>query len=124
MNVNDKQKIIGRPLKKNTYENERKNIILKLNAILNITKEQKYFKLDNIDLEKQKKILALESKVQKYFLYAKWPYFKGTRSNAPFLSLLKSIYKSEGYKVQTMSALKRKDDKTIREVTIFIEKDE
>jgi hypothetical protein len=107
--------------KKNMFVNERNEVIAKLNQIVGI-KDVGHFDLDNIDEIKQKKITNLDTDVKKYFVCSSWTYFKDYDMDKPFLSLLKNIYKSMGYKVIQMATTKKENGILKRYIRISIEK--
>lgn len=92
----------GRPSKTKEYEENRIEVINKLNDILGVSDIDNgdFFYLDKIDEDKQDQVLALADEIKLYFLYAKWPYFKNRDVVRPFLSLIKSVYKSMGFDVR------------------------
>src|SRR5947207_7994234 len=87
------------PSKKNKFENERNEIIKKLNNILGITETNYVFCLSDIDddIIKQNQIISLVEDVKRYFKYSGWPYFSKELKDRKYLSLTKSIYKDMQY---------------------------
>jgi hypothetical protein len=89
----------GRPAKKYKYENERNNIITKLNEILGITNTNNIFYLSDIDndVNKQNQIIDLENDSKLYLNSCCWSYFTKDLKTRKYLSLLRSIYKDMKY---------------------------
>lgn len=91
---------MGRPLKKNVYNSQCEQIINKLDAILFSDLNNRSFFLYHLenDIEKQNKIIQLESDVKKYMVSSSWVYFCKQTSKI-YLSLLLSIYKYMNYQI-------------------------
>ena len=113
-NINDKVEIsksikkVGKPkgfTKAEIYMSDREKIIDKLEKILGLSTENRYFCVNDIDKYKEKidDIISLENDVKKYFNYGGWGYFKGTVQSKPYVSLIKAIYKDMKYKILTTS---------------------
>ena len=101
-------KKVGKPkgfTKAEIYTTDREKIIDTLEKILGLTKENRYFCVNDIDKHKDKvdDIISLENDVKKYFNYGGWGYFKGTVQSKPYVSLIKAIYKDMNYKILTTS---------------------
>jgi hypothetical protein len=107
--------------RKQIFVDERNDVLKKINEIVGI-KDVGYFDLDDIDETKQKKIMRMDTRVKKYFVCSSWTYFKDCDMDKPFLSLLKNIYKSMGYKVVQMATTKKENGILKRHIRISIEK--
>lgn len=83
------------------YEEDRKNVVKKLNNILGITDTNNSFVLYELEnnIDKQNKINELELDVKKYFVYSSWSYFNAKNKKRTYMSLLRSIYKTMGYDI-------------------------
>ena len=111
------------PKKVEQYNNERKQLLDKLFNILEINENNNMFslhKLDN-DIEKQNKILELESEIKKYFLCSRWTYFNNRKriSKRSYLLLVKAILRDMDIKIYTSSLIKKLDDNTTKCETIY-----
>lgn len=86
----------GRPNKDLKYAKERKMVLDNLLNILNVTKDNNIFYID--DLEKnniqQQQILDLEEDVKKFFSCSTWTYFVRSDIDKKYISLTKSILKN------------------------------
>jgi len=124
----DGKKIIknkgGRPSKTKEYEKNRLDVLKKLNKILDVDDIDNgdFFYLDQIDEDKQNQVLALADEIKLYFLYAKWPYFKNRDVTRPFLSLIKSVYKSMGFDVRLSNNYVRHNGVTKKITKVLIDK--
>jgi hypothetical protein len=88
--------------RKEIYEKERGYVLLQMNYILNLTKDNFDVCMDEIDDElgeKRKEILKCIPDIKKYYYITKWTYFK---TNSIKISLLiKNFYSSLNYNVST-----------------------
>jgi hypothetical protein len=113
--VNDKNIIVdnlpekvnnkaGRPKKTNKYIIERKKILDDILLLLGITEKNKFFYIEDIDIDKDKKdkIIALADEVKRYFRCSNWSYFVKTVPY-PWLSISKSILKDMKVVIRTTS---------------------
>ena len=82
------------------YEEERKEVIRKLNEIMGINENNNKFILEELkeDKERQDSIMGLLEEVKKYYAYNTWTYFRGEVKEEA-VSLMKAIYKKSGYDV-------------------------
>lgn len=112
-------------LKSNIYTSECNNIIDKLNDILftDLSNMSFYtYHLDN-DIDKQNKIIQLESDVKKFMASSRWAYFnKDPRKK--YFSLLRSIYKYMNYDVIRSTSSLSIDGKIINTQLYVIKKKE
>ena len=112
------------PKKVEQYNNERKQLLDKLFNILEINENNNMFslyKLDN-DIDKQNKILELESEIKKYFLCSRWTYFshkKDREIKRTYLSLIKAIMRDMDIKMISSSLVKKYDDNTTKYETFY-----
>jgi len=110
------------PKKIEKFENERKIIINKLFEIIGIDQNNNLLslhKMDN-DLEKQQKIIDLESDIKKYFISSRWTCFnKPKNCKRIWLSILKNTLKDMGYEIISSSIVSKIDD-YLENGTIYI----
>ena len=87
--------------KKTAFKTEQENIVKKLDVILGFVDENRSICIDTLrdNIDMQKKIIELEKECKMYFASGNWAYFvsKGTKE---YISLMKSIYKSTGHKIE------------------------
>ena len=88
------------PKKISIYNNERIIIINKLFNILELNDINKEFSLHSLDnnIDKQNKILELETDVRKYFICSTWTCFKN-KTKRKWLSMVKYIFKDMNIKL-------------------------
>jgi hypothetical protein len=114
-------KIKGRPKKIEKYQNERENILKKINLILNFNENNNSFilyELDN-DIDTQNKVLDLVRDIKEYFPCSKWSFFNATSNlKKEYLSLIRSIYKYMGYTI-TYKTIKIKKESNIISTIIY-----
>jgi hypothetical protein len=114
----------GPPKKKDTFVNERKNIIQQLDDMLNMTEKNRLLCTNDISNKTKNKIINMIPEIKKFFCVTRWTFFKSgedeTISNC--LSLIKSIYKDEGYDIETISTTKTKNDVRITYTVLKIYK--
>lgn len=96
--INNNKKIRTRITKKEQYKKERKEILDKLNDILGITAENKQFCFDDLTDKVREDIDDLIDDVKKYFTCSRFPFFCKEVDDKQ-LSIIKSIYKHEGFRV-------------------------
>jgi hypothetical protein len=109
------------PQKKETIFKEEQILVKKrLLEILNITKNNNYFTLYDLDndIEKQNSILELESDCEKYFACCEWTYFRNKKENKvnerPSLVLAKNILTSLNTElINTKITVSNNDNKKI-----------
>jgi hypothetical protein len=104
--------------KKEKFEKEQLEIVVRLNSILGLNEKNNKFILEELksDEEKQKQIIGLEEDVKKYFACNRWPYFN-TGVNNEAVSLMRSIYKKTGYEVNYKKRTINGDIKTEYTIT-------
>lgn len=95
----------GRPLKNLKFANERKIILDKLLKILNITKENNIFYVDELDKDpvKIKEILNLETEIKQYFSCSGWMCFTKSCKNRKYLSMIKYLFKNTNVNFSSVS---------------------
>lgn len=100
MNNISVEKSDGRIGKKIRYDAERKKVIDSMDQIMGFKDGVRSFCVNDLDqdTDKKKKIVEMEGEICKYFNYGNWPYFT-SRTKKEHLSLLKSLYKDMGYKL-------------------------
>jgi hypothetical protein len=120
------KKLGGRPKKSVLFQDERAEILIKLNNILGITDKNKMFYLCDIDNDENKKdqIMSLKDDVVKYFSNKDHAIFRKDLKKElprPFISLVRSIYKE--MKINTVVASKqvKRDGKDVYTVMYFID---
>jgi hypothetical protein len=109
------------PKQVNKYDNERKNVLNQLFNILGIDENNNSFlthELDS-DLNKQNKIIELESDIKKYFICGHWNYFKDHTMKRRYLSLIKNIVKHMGLQIMITTNLIKNDDNTSKRRKIY-----
>jgi hypothetical protein len=105
------------------YTNERQELLEKILNILEISEIHKKFSLKELDenLEKQNKILILESEIKKYFICSKWTYFshKNRKCKRNYLSLIKAIFKNMNIKMLTSVIINKNDNNPTKCETFY-----
>ena len=106
------------------FTNERKEVVQKIFNILEITPTNKIIlskKLDE-DIEKQNKIINLETEIQKYFICSKWNYFNNKKRDfkRKYLSLIKSVMKEMNINFYSSLVSKKSVDNKFKRETIYI----
>lgn len=100
--VNVEKRPRGRPAGSiKNFKKEQEYVILKLNSILEITKDSETLivsELNDVNGTKYHEILALIPDVKKYFKCGLWRYF-ATHSDKPSL-LVKNLYNAYGYEAK------------------------
>ncbi len=112
---NKKKQTRIKPTKKDLYDNERLEILDKLNKILGITKDNYIIYLYDIENDKEinKKIYELESDVRKYFRVGNWGIFRKESMKGNHVVFAKSIYKEMNYSVISTPVHIKRDNKVI-----------
>ncbi len=89
-----------RKTKPEKFQQERENVLLKLNKIIGIDEENNKFNLEQLkkNTEIHNQIKELEEEVKRYFVYNRWTYFNRELEN-DWLCLMKNIYKDMGYEL-------------------------
>jgi hypothetical protein len=111
-----------RPNKSYVYEENRKDILNKLNIIVGIDDTHDYFLLKSINDAKKEEIINLADDVKKYFATSKWMYFRYPDKPKAFLSLLKYIYKDMGYDIVMHATMSMTNGVSNREVRVYVNK--
>jgi hypothetical protein len=97
------------------YKNERENICKKLINIIELDENNSFFlyKLD-ADIEKQQKIMDMKEEIRKYFAVSTLSAFKpeGFECKRPYMSILRSILRKQGYEVKNRKYIKLNPDGT------------
>jgi hypothetical protein len=109
------------PKKVEQYNNERKQLLDKLFNILEINENNNMFslyKLDN-DIDKQNKILELESEIKKYFICGNWTCFTKNNVKRTWLSYIKYTMKDMGYQLISSKTNIKNDDGTYKNVPLY-----
>lgn len=116
----------GRPLKVDKFQNEQNQIFKKMNNILGLTDDNNTFYLYTIDDDqnKQDQIMALLDDCKKYFNSAKWVIFNKTVNERRYLSLIRSVYRAMGYKLESIMRTFKEDNKTERRTGYIVSKKE
>ena len=112
------------PKKVDKYENERKEVLVKLFNILGINDNNNTFLLHELDenKEKQEAILSLEPEIKKYFFCGKWSCFKDPDIKRKYLSLAKNVIKELGYLAMSARRNIKINDETNNVVVYHIAK--
>ena len=99
------------PKKVENYDNERKEILNKIFNILEINEKNNTFLLHELDtnIDKQNKILELESDIKKYFICGNWTCFVHNDVKRKSLSLIKYLIKDMGLLVMSKRMLIKKE---------------
>ena len=87
----------------NKFPSERETICNKILNILNINSETNYFYLYDLDnsREQQYELLSLKDDIKKYFACSSTSTFKPNfECKRPYLNLIKSILKKQGYTIE------------------------
>lgn len=103
--TNKEKNMGGRIPKNEKYTEERKQLLNKILKILNITKENNTFFINELEKDDAKKqqILELVDDIKKYFSCCSWVYFSKTHVPHPLTSLIKSILKDMNVKSNSVS---------------------
>jgi len=97
------------PKKIEQFDNERKEILNKILAILNINESNDTFSLHHIDenIDVQNQILALENDIKKCFFCGNWSCFKRKDFvKRRWLSMIKYVCKENNYDFVSMQLKK------------------
>lgn len=97
------------------YAKEQKDILEKILDILEINENNKTFLLYDIDndKEKQEKILALKEDIKKYFVYNNSSIFKKCPTERPYMSIIRTVFKSQNIGYISAKKFIKKDNQTI-----------
>ena len=95
----------GRTPKNIKYASERKIILSELLEILEIDKKNNMFFIDALenDVVKKNKLMAIVGRVRMYFSCSYWVFFSKKNVPNPCTSLVKSILKDMGVKINSVS---------------------
>lgn len=113
------------PKKVDQYENERREILIRLFNILEITKENNTITLNDIDNDNNK-LMAIEEldyDIKKYFLTSRWGCYRRDNLKRKYYSVLQSILKQFNIKYKQYTDIIKiieKDDIIIRKVSRVI----
>jgi hypothetical protein len=106
------------------FANERKEIVNKIFNILEITPTNKMISLKQLDedINKQNKLIELESDIQKYFICSKWNYFNNKKRGfkRKYISLLRSIMKNMDINFYSSIISKKGNDNKFKHETLYI----
>lgn len=103
------------------FRDERSKIIKIFDDLLHLTEYNRFVLISDISEQTQKKIIELSSDVRKFFRCSGWKYFKDD-SNHHYLDLVKSVYRSENYTIDTYTLKKKINDKLISYSALRISK--
>jgi hypothetical protein len=108
-NTNDsKKKTRNRPSKREIYKNEREELIKELEKKIGLNEETRGVLLNDLEKNEELKEYLLEKveEIRKMYKTGNWNYFvKQHNKEQSEISLLKSIYKDEKYKLITKRKL-------------------
>lgn len=97
------------------YTEERKNLLNKLLEILGIDKTNNMLSLKKLDddVDKQNRIMELETDIKKYFLCSRWTYFSNKKREFKrvYLSLIKAIMKDMNIKILPSTLVTKTEEK-------------
>jgi hypothetical protein len=110
----------GRPSKTIKYVEERNLVLQKLYEIIGVNEKNKIFYFEDLNEEKQKKIMNLTTDCKKYFNTGHWNAFLKKTSSEPHVSLIRSILKDMEIKSSTAYVYDEKDRKNIQKRGIRI----
>jgi len=87
------------PKKIDKYDNERKELLIKLFNILGINENNNTILLHDLDTNEklQNEILSLEPDIKKYFFCGKWSCFSDPNIKRKYLSFIKYLMKDMDY---------------------------
>jgi hypothetical protein len=96
----------------NKYPEQRAAICEKIVNILDLNEEQGFLLCDlDADLEKQHQLLELKDEIKKYFACSTISSFKPNfECKRPYLNLVRSILRQEGYTVESVDYWLKVDD--------------
>ena len=111
------------PKKVSQYNEERKDILNKILAIVGIDETIKSFRLEDITEEKENSIYKLEKEIKKYYKTTGWNCFKQKEMCNRWLSILRSIIKEyNGEIITKRKSIKSEEKKeTILEYYVIFE---
>ena len=104
--------------KKLKFVSERIQLLHTVLQILNINEQNNTFDSFSLDdnRELQMQILALDNEFQKYFMVSKWPAYSNNDkivNERRYLSMIKSMLKEMGIKIESLSMKKKYNNRTI-----------
>jgi len=116
----------GRPLKAVKYQKEQIEILNKLNNILGITETNDTFYLHTIDDDEIKKnqIIALLDDCKLYFTTGGWAVICKPAHVRRYLSIVRSIYKDMGYKLDAIMRTFKEGIKPVKRAGYVVSKND
>lgn len=110
--------------KRELYTKERNDIVKKVDTILNINEKNRLICLNDVTDEQKENIIELVTDIRKFFCAGRWSFFKQKDEYEldTYLSLIRSLYKDEGYDIESISSMKPRDGKKVTVTVINIYK--
>jgi hypothetical protein len=110
------------PKQVDKYDNERLIILNKMFEILEITKDNNTFYLNDFDnnIEKQNNINTLVPDIKKYFICGRWNCFNGINVKRTPLSIIKNTLKAMDYTIISKRKQNIKDNISFKDTIYYI----
>ena len=125
-NINGKR-TRNRLTKKQQYKNERKEIINKINNLLDIYETKNYVYLYDIENNEKTKaeINKMSEEVKKYFKVGNWNYYimKNNGEKPLEIGLIRALYRDEGWLMTTKEKQIERNGKKLRSVIYYLVKE-
>jgi hypothetical protein len=109
-------------LKAEIFEDERIQIAQQILDILEITDKNNTFLLHELDdnIDKQNKILELETNIKKYFAVSSWACFYNKNVKRKSMSIIKNVLKDMNYDIIPKRVIRKNNEIIIRDSIYYI----
>ena len=127
-NNENKKRIKKRSTKKNLFNNERNEIIKKINNLLDITENKNFVYLYDIETNEKikKEINNMSDEIKKYFKVGNWNYYimKNKGEKPLEISLIRAVYRDEDIIMTTKEKKIERNGKKVKSIIYYLVKTE